>query len=203
MPELLYDKGLETRQLCAYVGTRDSEIHRALPRSEVTKVTNGPAHSAMCSDSGEWRDRLNAIGSETIPSSHFPGSTHLPFPLFQAHEWPSELQGFRSSLNHLDLRAYLARNRSEPGVAGEQPSAHSLREREVGRIIGADVAAQLPDPAQQRFVPVARDRQVHERLQRGVGACPVEVTDSLQPPKDVRDLDGHQMRRTQGIPRLP
>jgi hypothetical protein len=87
----------------------------------------------------------------------------------------------------------------ECGVPSHERGAERLRESDVGRIVGSDVAAQLPDPGQQDVMGIARQRQVrqvHEGLPPAAG---LELSGQGITAEDLRDFEIENVRRMEAL----
>ena len=90
-------------------------------------------------------------------------------------------------------------DRRKPRIAGQQRRAESLRQRKIGGVVRGQVVPKLPDPFQQRLVPVSLDGHGREVRERVAPLALVEVSARGATPEGVGNLDVQHVRSVQRV----
>lgn len=102
----------------------------------------------------------------------------------------------RSPLQGLDP-CTMPRSAHQPHIQSDQRRAEQLGQRDVGRVVGRQVAAQRPDAGQQQLMRVPLERQVGEVLQRLARAFGGKRTLRDETAQHLSDLEVQQVGRVQ------
>lgn len=94
------------------------------------------------------------------------------------------------------------RSAGQTNVAGQQRSVQHFRKRNVGRIIGAQILPELPNPIQERLVCMALHAEAAKIIKRCRRSRGVKLPFSLVAPKRLYNLHIKKVRGVQSQCRI-
>lgn len=88
----------------------------------------------------------------------------------------------------------------QSSIAGEEVSAESLGQRDVGRIVDREVLPKLPAPCEQGSMRCALQRKLAQVGQRELSPSRIERPCECLSAQDGSDLEIEQFRRGESFP---